>query len=57
VLQVYDPTTNKLQVSHAVIFEENRPWRWEEDMAATPHATFTGTYTLEEGTLETDTGA
>jgi hypothetical protein len=56
--RVYDPSADKLQASRDIVFEESRPWSWEEaSVAAEPHASFTVTYTLEDGTLELDSGA
>jgi hypothetical protein len=55
---VYDPTANKLQVLHDVVFEENRAWNWDVEREPTPAATsFNATYVLEDGTVEVDNGA
>jgi hypothetical protein len=55
--RVYDPIANKLQVSHDIVFEESRAWAWEENSAAiSKQPSFTIMYTLQDGTLELDTG-
>ena len=57
--RVYDPSTNKVQVTRDVLFEESRPWNWEAHSApsvVSAPRTFTVEYITEHGTTEVDTG-
>lgn len=57
--RVYNPMTKKLQVTRDVLFEESRPWNWDEpDTSAAMPAppTFTVVYATGPGEHELDTG-
>ena len=56
--RVYNPATQKVQVTRDVLFEESRPWTWNAQGAVTAPAptTFTVVYANDHGVHELDTG-
>jgi hypothetical protein len=50
--RMYDPATDKLQVTRDVVFEESRAWNWDAEREPTPESTsFNVTYVLDDGTM------
>ena len=55
--RVYNPATQKVQVTRDVLFKESRPWTWNAQGAVTAPAptTFTVVYANDHGVHELDT--